>query len=140
MAARSPRVQVSEPRFEVLGEGRVAVEVTVTNEGWLATHLTQRGAEGNVRPTGRSVIPWCPSRWPCSRWRAAAWRRGTDECAFPTWPARTPTPTPWLERSRVVRWIVMREGEGTDPIRVQVTIATAKGGTVRSEGQTGGGR
>ena len=139
MAARSPRVQVSEPRFQELGEGRVAVEVTVTNEGWLPTHLTQRGAEGNVGSDGEVRNPVVPLPLAILEVEGGRVEEGHGRLRFPHLAGTNPHTDAVLERSREVRWIVMREGEGTDPIRVQVTIATAKGGTVRSEGQTGGG-
>ncbi len=132
MAARSPLVRVSELRFEALGGGRVAVEVTVTNEGWLPTHLTQRGAEGRETASGRVVDPVVPEPLAVLEVEGGRVEEGNGRVRFPHLAGTNPHTDAVTERSRVVRWVVVAEGDAE--LAVRVTISTAKGGTVRTEG------
>ncbi len=53
LAEQSPLLAVSEPRVEPLGEdGLFRVSATVSNEGFLPTSATGRGAVGRERPDG----------------------------------------------------------------------------------------
>ncbi|CAN5805103.1 M14 family metallopeptidase [soil metagenome] len=146
MAARSPLVTVSEPRFEALDDARVAVEVTVTNTGWLATHLTQRGAEGNLSSAGEVRNPVVPESLAILEVDGGRPESGNGRIRFGHLAGSNPHTNSVREQSRTLRWIVVR-GAGGDAdaagapnasaprdLHVNITISTAKGGTVRTEG------
>jgi len=145
MAARSPLVTVSEPRFEALDDSRVAVEVTVTNTGWLATHLTQRGGEGNARPGGEVRDPVVPASLAVLEVEGGRPEAGNGRIRFGHLAGSNPHTDRVTERSRTLRWIVVRgvdadgaaAGSASAPrdLHVHITISTAKGGTVRTEGR-----
>ncbi len=135
MASRTPLIRVSAPRFEALEGGRVAVEVTVTNEGWLATHLTQRGAEGRSGPDGRVLDPVVPEPLAVLEMEGGRVAEGNGRVRFPHMAGTNGITDAVTERSRVVRWEVIPEGEA--PVRVRVTVSATKGGTVRVEGAEG---
>jgi hypothetical protein len=48
---RSPRLDVT-PRVVGTADGRVRIDVTVRNTGWLPTHLTRRGLVGRTNEDG----------------------------------------------------------------------------------------
>ncbi len=132
MAARSPLVRVSEPRFEELGEGRVAVTVTVTNDGWLPTHLTQRGAEGRVTDGGRVADPVVPEPLAVLQVEGGRHEAGNGRVRLPHLAGTNPHTDAVTERSREVRWVVVREGDAE--LAVRVTVRAEKGGTVEVRG------
>jgi hypothetical protein len=138
MAGRSPRVRVSEPRFEDLGEGRVAVEVTVSNEGWLATHLTSRGAEGRETSDGRIVNPVVPEPLAVLEVEGGRLEAGNGRLRFPHLAGTNPHTAGIAAPEQTVRWVVVRDGDAE--LSAQVTVTVPTGGTVRTEGSLGGSR
>jgi hypothetical protein len=131
MAERSPLLVLSEPRVSALGDGTVAVEVTVSNEGYQPTNLTDRGAVGDVRADGTVRAPVVRPPW------ARLEIEGAVEIV--EGPARQvvghlageyPDLEAAVERSRMVRWVVRpTEGQGA---RVRVVAASEKAGMRRS--------
>lgn len=130
LARMSPLVRVDEPRVSALGEGRYRVEVTVTNEGYLATHLTQRGAEGRPGPGGRVLDPVVPEPLAILEVEGGEVEDGNGRQRFRHLAGTNPHTDAVGERSRTVAWIVRAERPGA---RVHVTIRSGKGGTVRTE-------
>lgn len=53
LAEQLPRVTVDVPAITPLGGDRFRVEVTIANDGFLPTHLTDRGHEGRAAGDGR---------------------------------------------------------------------------------------
>jgi hypothetical protein len=110
----------------------VAVAVTVTNEGWLPTHLTQRGAEGRSGQGGRILDPVVPEPLAVLEVEGGRHEVGSGRIRFPHLAGTNPHTDAVTERSREVRWVVVRDGDAE--LRVRVTIQADKGGTVQVEG------
>lgn len=137
MAERTPLLRLSEPAFREMEDGRVEVSATVTNEGWLATHLTQRGAEGRAGPGGELEDPVIPFPLAVLEVEGGAVLSGNGRTRLPHLAGSNPHTTATSSRSHTVRWVVERDPEsgGTDSdLKVTVTIHSTKGGTVRRVG------
>jgi hypothetical protein len=126
LAEQSPLLALSEPRVEALEDGRTRITVDVSNQGFLPTSLTGRGAAGRqddgevgetvVEPPhatleteGDVSVEGSPPRL------RLAHLRGTGPYLPDVGPA-----------SREVSWVVHGRG------RVRVVAAADKGGVVRS--------
>ena len=135
LAGRTPLLELSEPDITPLGRDRYRVEVTVTNVGDLATHLTHRGFEGREGSDGRltqqvvapptvtldvesgRIVEGGDAPTPGGRTTIAHLAGGnaiTDKVT---------------ERSQTVHWIV--ESTSADAI-IRITAEAQKGGTARS--------
>jgi len=128
LARQSPLIRLGEPEVVAVGDDRFLIRVQVTNEGYLPTHLTQRGHVGQevdgelrhqlVRPNlaileGEGfTVEDAPRRRPIGH--LAGSNPHTDAVR---------------ERSRTVEWTVVRE---SPEAFVRVEVDSAKGGVARS--------
>lgn len=128
LAEQSPRIRIDEPVVTELAEGRYRVAVTVTNEGYLPTHLTQRGAtgrevNGEVRdPVVRPILAVLEGE-------GVVVEDGSGRRTIGHLAGSNPYTDAVAERSRAVEWIVVRESPDAE---IRITIDSAKGGVVRS--------
>jgi hypothetical protein len=109
--------------------------VTVSNEGYQPTNVTDRGAVGDVRPDGTVRAPVVRPPWARLEIEGAGElveglaRQVVGHLAgsYPNLEAAT-------ERSRAVRWVVRPAGDpaGDHEVRVRVVAASDKAGTRRS--------
>lgn len=132
MAERSPLLAMTRPRIARTGAGTFTVEVTISNEGYQPTNITDRGAVGEVRDDGSVRAPVVRPPW------AALEIEGDAEIvsgsarqvighlagSYPHLEAAT-------EPSRTVRWTVRPRSTGE--VRVRVVAASDKAGVRRSD-------
>jgi murein tripeptide amidase MpaA len=128
LAERSPLIRMGEPVITELGDDRFRIEVEVTNEGYQATHLTQRGHHGRevdgelrdqiIRPI-LAILEGDGVRV----------TDGHDRRTMGHLAGTNPYTDAVTERTRTVAWEVEREAPGAT---VRLTIDSAKGGVVRS--------
>ncbi len=130
LAERSPLLRLGEPALTPLGDGRYRVEVEVTNEGWLATHLTQQGAQGREADDGR--VHDRLARPILARLEGEGWRveGGSRRQAMGHLAGTNPHTDAVTGRSRSVSWTVVRESPGAT---FRIVVASDKGGVVRSD-------
>jgi hypothetical protein len=128
LTERSPLVRMGEARVTELGEDRFLVEVEVRNEGWLATHLTQRGADGRSagEEVGDQIVRPILAVLEGEGIRIEG---GNGRQRIGHLAGSNPHTDAVRERSRVVEWTVLRAG--SDAV-FEITIDSAKGGVVRS--------
>jgi len=131
LAEQSPMLALSRPTLTSEGAGRLRVEVTVSNEGYLPTSLTDRGVVGDARPDGsvsQQIV------------RAPVLTLELDGFELVEGRERTPVDhlagsNTFLEAldasSRTVTWVVREAAAGQG--RLRVVAASDKGGVVRSE-------
>lgn len=128
---RSPLLALSEPRVTRRGDGTTVIEVTVSNEGYQPTNLTDRGAVGDERPDGTVRAPVV--RPPVAHLEIdgdAELVEGTARQVVGHLAGSYPYLEAATEQSRVVRWVVRPMGGGT--LRLRVVAASDKAGTRRS--------
>ena len=135
LAGRTPLLELSEPDITPLGRDRYRVEVTVTNVGDLATHLTHRGFEGREGSDGRLTQQVVAPPTVTLEVEGGRILEGGDA---PTPAARTTIShlaganaitDKVTGRSQTVHWIV--ESTSADAI-IRITAEAQKGGTARS--------
>ncbi|TVP56831.1 MAG: hypothetical protein EA351_07330 [Gemmatimonadales bacterium] len=129
LAEQSPRIRIDEPVVTALGEDRYRVAVTVTNEGYLATHLTQRGAEGR-EVDGEIRDPIIRPILAILEGEGIRVEDGNGRTPIGHLAGTNPHTDAVTDRSRTVEWTVVREGPGAE---MRVTVDAAKGGVVRSD-------
>ena len=128
LAEQSPRIQIDEPVVTALGEDRYRVAVTVTNEGYQATHLTQRGAEGR-EVDGEIRDPIIRPILAILEGEGIRVEDGNGRTPIGHLAGTNPHTDAVTDRSRTVEWIVVREGPVAE---LQITVDAAKGGVARS--------
>jgi hypothetical protein len=129
LTEQSPLIEINEPSIRSLGGDRFQVDVTVTNTGYLPTNVTERGLEGRLLRDG-SVVNQV-SRPPLAVLTAngAAIEDGNGRKRIPHLAGLSTFSKGVKERSTIVSFSVRREAPGAT---VQITVASDKGGTVRS--------
>ncbi|HUH13658.1 MAG TPA: M14 family metallopeptidase [Longimicrobiales bacterium] len=130
LAERSPLLSLATPRVTALGDGTVRVEATVTNEGFLPTHLTARGHVGRETRGGGLADQVVRPPEAFLELEGAALTAGDARVALPHLAGSEPFTGIVTERSRAVGWTVRPEGAGA---RVRVVVRSGTGGTRRSE-------
>jgi Zinc carboxypeptidase len=129
LAEQSPMVELSDPVVSPTGDGAFRVEVTVSNTGYLPTSVTDRGVEGRLRPDGvtdRQVV-----RAPAVTLTHPGLEivEGAERVVIPHLAGTNPFLRGATERSHTLSWTVRPTGAER---AVRVTVASDKGGTVRS--------
>ncbi|MEX0893500.1 MAG: M14 family metallopeptidase [Gemmatimonadota bacterium] len=130
LAEQSPLVTVAAPRVTPLGDGAVRVEATVTNDGYLPTHLTVRGHVGSESRDGgladQVVAP------PVVRLEldGAELVEGAARTIIPHLAGAEAFTGVVSERSHTVSWVVRPAGAGAT---VRVVVDAGPGGVRRTE-------
>jgi hypothetical protein len=128
LAARSPLIRMSEPEVAALGDGRFRVRVEVRNEGYLATHLTQRGYVGrDVDGELRDQI--VPPNLAILEGMGFRVEEGASRVSFGHLAGSNGHTDAVTDRSRTLEWIVVKEEPDA---WLRITVDSAKGGVVRS--------
>ena len=133
LAEQAPVLALAEVTTESLGDGRFAVEATVSNEGFLATSLTGRGAEGAENDDGtlRDQIVR-PVMVELDTGEGVEIVEGEGRVNAGHLAGSGPYIADVGPRQRTVRWVVrVAAGAGTPAVRV--VAASDKAGTVRSD-------
>lgn len=130
LAEQLPRVQVSEPRITPLGDERFQVEVTVTNEGYLPTNLTEQGLWGGGRGMAGAALQVSPPPLVILEATWSTIEEGNGRVRIPHLAGSSPYSPGAPERSTTVSFVVRRES----PVAtVRFTVVSDKGGTARTE-------
>jgi hypothetical protein len=117
LAERSPRLTTDGARLRDLGEGRWEVTVTVTNEGYLPTHLTVRGLEARLITPVYAELEL----------EGASLLEGVRRTSLGHLAGAYPLPGTGLERSGSVRWVVRADEPGAG---LRIKIRSEKGGSI----------
>ena len=129
LAEQSPLLTVSDPSVTDLGDGTFRVEVTVANQGFLPTSITDRGVVGREGPDGsvRSQVvrpPTATLRHPGLEVVDGPARQVLGHLA-----GSNPILQGAPDTSKTVTWIVRPTGQERG---VRVIASSDKAGTVRS--------
>ncbi len=130
LVRQSPRLAMGEPVVTPLGEGRFTVRVSVTNEGFLPTSLTGRGAVGEATPTGsvRNPVVRPPVAW--LRLEGAELEGGSARAPVSHLRGNGPFLPEVGAPSQTVEWTVRAVASSA---RIRVVVRSDKAGVVRSE-------
>jgi hypothetical protein len=130
LVRQSPRLALQGPTVTPLGDGRFRVRSVVTNEGFLPTSLTGRGAVGQETASGlvRNPVVRPPSLH--LGLEGATLEEGSPRVPLAHLRGTGPFLTDVGEASETVEWIVRASGS---PAYVQVTATSPKAGVVRSQ-------
>jgi hypothetical protein len=126
---QAPRVALEGPVVTPLGDGRFRIRATVTNEGFLPTSLTGRGAMGLEGPDGALEHPLVRPPVISLALEGAEISEGVARVKLGHLSGRGPFLQDLGVSSETVEWIVTPLGEEA---YIQVTAASDKGGTARS--------
>jgi hypothetical protein len=130
LAEQLPRVRVSEPRITPLGDERFQVEVTVTNEGYLPTNLTEQGLWGGGRGMSGAALQVSPPPLVILEATWSTIEEGNGRVRIPHLAGSSPFSPGATDRSATVSFVVRRES----PVAaVRFTVVSDKGGMVRTE-------
>jgi len=126
---QAPRLAMEGPTVTALGDGRFRIRAVVTNEGFLPTSLTGRGAVGQETSTGlvRNPVVRPPALF--LGLEGAELQEGTARVALGHIRGTGPFLLELGVPSETVEWIVQAQGS---PAYVQVTARSDKAGVVRS--------
>ncbi len=130
LAEQLPRVQVGEPGIRSLGDGRFQVEVTIRNEGYLPTNLTEQGLVGGDRGMAGAALQVSPPPLVILAAEGASIEEGNGRVRISHLAGSSPYSPGVPDRSATVSFVVRREAPGAT---VQVTVVSDKGGTDRTE-------
>jgi murein tripeptide amidase MpaA len=118
LAKQSPFIKMTDPAVTDLGEGKFQVEVTVCNEGFLPTNLTERGIQAKlIKPVYASITI-----------DGGELVEGKRRIELDHLAGTYAVPDPARKSSASARWIA-RTTSGTATIRIEAR--SEKGGTVR---------
>jgi hypothetical protein len=126
---QAPRLSLEGPIVTAMGDGRFRVRAVVTNEGFLPTSLTGRGAVGQEGPNGTLDSPVVRPPVLSIALEGAELSEGVARVRLGHLSGRGPFLEDLGVPSETVEWIVTPlEGQAY----VQITAASDKGGTARS--------
>lgn len=129
LARQAPRLALEGPSVTPLGEGRFRVRAVLTNEGFLPTSLTGRGAVGEETPSGLVRSPVVRPPWVVLGLDGAEIVEGTSRVALEHLRG-TGSFLPGVgSEAGSVEWVVQ---VGRAPAYVQVTGWSDKAGVARS--------
>ena len=129
LAEQSPVLKVSAPAVTSLGEDRWRIEITVTNDGYLPTNLTERGHMGRQSEGGALADQVVRPPVAILEQRGIEIESGKARTEMPHLDGSNPHSKAVSERSYVVRW----EVRATAPdAAVRITAAADKAGVVRT--------
>jgi hypothetical protein len=126
---QAPRVALDGPLVTPLEDGAFRVKAVVTNEGFLPTSLTGRGAVGQERSDGTLVAPLVRPPVLTISLEGAALVEGAGRVKLGHLRGTGPFLPGVGVASETVEWVIRPEGM---PAYVQVTVRSDKGGVVRS--------
>jgi hypothetical protein len=126
---QAPRLELGGTRVTSLGEGRFRVTTTISNEGFLPTSLTGRGAVGQEASSGRVRNPVVRPPVMVLELKGAELLAGDIRVETPHLRGMGPFLEEVGSSSAAVEWIVRAEGPDAS---IQVTARSAKGGVVRT--------
>jgi hypothetical protein len=126
---QAPRVALDGPLVIPLDDGAYRVKAVVTNEGFLPTSLTGRGAVGQERTDGTLDSPLVRPPILTLSLERAELVEGTGRVRMGHLKGTGPFLPGVGVASETVEWVVRPEGM---PAYVQVTVRSDKGGVVRS--------
>jgi hypothetical protein len=130
LVRQSPRLALEGPRVTPLGDGRFRIQAEVSNQGFLPTSLTGRGAVGEESPEGRVRNPVVRPPVATLEVEAGVVEGGASRVDL----GHLRGTGPFLEdvggSSEVVEWIVHSEGSSA---RARVHVHSDKAGVVRSQ-------
>lgn len=119
LAQQAPRLKMAEPAIADQGGGRFQVEITVSNEGFLPTNLTERGMQARVvKPVFASI-----------QVEGGQLIEGTKRIDLGHLAGSYPVADATRKSSATARWTVLA---GTGETAVRIEARSEKGGTVRS--------
>lgn len=130
LSEQTPLLQLGTPVVSPAGEGRVAVEVRVRNEGFLPTNLTERGLVGQEATRGDVPIPVV--RLPVAALEVTGGRvvDGAPRQPLQHLAGSSPHSAGVTEREVTVRFVVeLESAEG----QARLTVHGGPAGTVRTE-------
>jgi hypothetical protein len=128
LAGSGPRLTLGTPRVRAIDATRVRVEVTVSNDGWLPTHLTERGftgraAEGGVQdPIVRPPIAVLEV--------SGGVVDGPARTSVGHLAGASPHSKKMTEKSRALEWVVRKTGRD---LTIRVVVNGGPAGIVRSD-------
>lgn len=128
LAESGPRLTLGTPRVRAIDGDRVRVTVTVANEGWLPTHLTDRGFVGRETDDGiRDQIVQPPI---ATLELDGGVVEGRARISLGHLAGASPHSTKVSEKSRTVEWVVRKTGP---ELRLRVVVAGRPAGTARTD-------
>jgi murein tripeptide amidase MpaA len=127
---RAPRLAIDGPRITPLDGDRFRVDVTVANEGWLPTNLTERGHEGRVLEDGSIRAQIVAPPHATLEVRGGAVVDGPARIRVGHLAGASPHGRAATERRRTVSWTVQRTAPDAT---VRVTAGSPAAGTVRGD-------
>ncbi|NNK63893.1 MAG: hypothetical protein HKO98_11885 [Gemmatimonadetes bacterium] len=132
LAEQAPVLALDDVRTESLGDGRVAIEATVRNEGFLPTSITGRGTAGEEADDGTVEYQIVrPVHLSLELGDGVTLVEGEPRVNAGHLAGTGPFIAEVGPRERTVRWIVAVDAGASAP-SVRVVAASDKGGTVRS--------
>jgi murein tripeptide amidase MpaA len=129
LAEQLPRVQVGEPRITPLGDERFQVEVTVTNEGYLPTNLTEQGLWGGGRGMAGAALQVSPPPLVVLTAEGATVEEGNGRVRISHLAGSSPFSSGVRDTLAAVSFTVRRESPGAS---IQITVVSDKGGTAQT--------
>ena len=126
---QAPRLELDGPMVTPLGDGRFRVRAVVTNQGFLPTSLTGRGAVGRERPDGSLGSPLVRPPTLSLFMEGAEISEGVARVKLGHIRGTGPFLNDLGVSSETVEWIVRSLGGDA---HIQVVASSDKGGTVRS--------
>jgi len=130
LVRQSPRLAMEGPTVTPLGDGRFRIRSVVTNEGFLPTSLTGRGAVGQETATGLIRNPVVKPPTAYLDLEGAQLEEGASRVQLSHLRGMGPFLTEVGLGSETVEWIVRASGS---PASVRVTARSDKAGVVRSQ-------
>jgi hypothetical protein len=119
LAGQSPILRMSEPAITETGGGRFQVEVTVRNEGFLPTNLTERAIQTRViKPVYAGI-----------KIEGGELVEGAKRISLGHLAGTYPVTDPARKSSAVARWVIQKTSDR--PV-IQIEAKSEKGGVVRS--------
>jgi hypothetical protein len=129
LAEKSPILQVSAPAVTSLGEDRWRIEITVTNNGYLPTNLTERGHVGGRTEDGKWADLVVRPPVVLLEQRGSVLERGQARTTIPHLDGSNPHTKAVSERSYSLRWEVRATAADA---AVRIIAASDKAGVVRT--------
>ncbi|MBT8397111.1 MAG: hypothetical protein KJN92_09100, partial [Gemmatimonadetes bacterium] len=127
---QAPKLALEGPVVTSLGDGRFRIRTTVTNEGFLPTSLTGRGAVGQELPSGEVRNPVVRPPVLLLTVDGGELVQGNRRVELDHLRGTGPFLTEIGELAETVEWVVRAE---TSPAFVQITAQSDKAGVVRSQ-------
>jgi len=128
LAESGPRLVLGTPRVRAIDGSRVRVDVTVSNGGWLPTHLTERGFVGRETGDGAEdqiVRPPVALLEVTGGTVEGSARTRVGHLAGASTHSKAVT-----EKTRTVEWVVRKTGR---ELRLRVVVNGGPAGTARSD-------